>query len=335
MKVANIDLTQEVLVVAEIGNNHEGDFALAQDMIWSAAEAGVNAVKFQTIIPDRLVSSVEVARIAQLSRYAFTQDQFSELANIAQAAGLLFLSTPFSPDVVPWLDGLVPAFKIASGDNNFFPLLKAVARTGKPVLLSTGMTCMADVLTACDVIDQSSEAAGTPCEIALLHCVSAYPTPPEQANLQAITTLATTGRTVGYSDHTLGLEAAFLSVALGARIIEKHFTLSKTQSDFRDHALSADPAELAELVRLTRQAQAMLGSGEKTIQMAEVATEIAARRSIVARTDLPAGHIITDEDFDWLRPGGGLSPGEEHLLLGRRLLGAVSRGCMILEKMVA
>ena len=152
----------------------------------------------------------------------------------------------------------------------------------------------------------------------------------------AIQTLAgKSGRIVGYSDHTLGIDAAVLSVALGARIIEKHFTLSKTHSDFRDHALSADPAELAELVRRVRLAQTLLGSGDKILQEAEKPTAAAARRSIVAREAFPAGHLLSSGDFDWLRPGGGLAPGQESLLLGRRLSRAVTRGEMITQDMVA
>jgi sialic acid synthase SpsE len=336
MNVGNIDLLSDVLVIAEIGNNHEGDFGLARDMIQAAAAAGARAVKFQTIEPERLVSASQAARIEQLSRYAFSREQFASLAGIARAAGVMFLSTPFSPEVVAWLDDLVPAFKIASGDNNFTRLLAAVAATGKPVLLSTGMSNLADISKACQVIENAARAGGVPSEIALLHCCSAYPTPPDQANLRAIVTLAReTGRMVGYSDHTLGIDAAVLSVALGARIVEKHFTLSKTQSDFRDHALSADPVELAELVRRIRLAQDLLGSGDKKSQPAEMPTALAARRSIVARAAFPSGHVLTAEDFDWLRPGGGLQPGQESVILGRRLLRAVARGEMIMPEMVA
>lgn len=336
MKIGNIDLSREVLVIAEIGNNHEGDFGRAVEMIHAAAAAGAQAVKFQTIIPERLVAAEQTARIAQLGRYAFSRDQFTKLAAIARSAGVMFLSTPFALEVVSWLDELVPAFKIASGDNDFHQLLAAVAATGKPVLLSTGMADLAGIRNACQTIENAGQPGKTRSEIVLLHCVSAYPTPPEQANLSAIATLAReTGQVTGYSDHTLGIAAAVSSIALGARVVEKHFTLSKTQSDFRDHALSADPAELAALVQQIRLAQAMLGSGEKTPRPAEAATTAAARRSIVARTALPAGHVLTAGDLDWLRPGGGLQPGQENLIVGRRTIRAVAQGGMILPDMVA
>lgn len=335
MKIGAVDLSREVMVIGEIGNNHEGDIGLAREMILAAAAAGVHAVKFQTIQPDQLVSAGQSARLEQLGRFAFTPDQFAELAAIARAAGTVFLSTPFSPEVVPWLDELVPAFKIASGDNNYASLLAAVAATGKPVLLSTGMAGLAEIREACRIIETAAKASNRSTEIALLHCVSAYPTPPGQANLCAIDTLAKeTGRVVGYSDHTLGIEAAVLSVALGARIIEKHFTLSKTQSEFRDHALSADPAEMTELVRRVRLAQELLGTGEKLPQEAEAPVVAAARRSVVARRDLPAGHVLTEHDLEWLRPGGGLMPGQESVVLGHRLLRPAARGDMLLPDMV-
>jgi hypothetical protein len=336
MHIGTVDLSQDVLVIAEIGNNHEGDFGRAADMIHAAAAAGVQAVKFQTIIPERLVSADQTARIAQLSRYAFSRDQFTELAGIARAAGVMFMSTPFALEAVSWLDELVPAFKIASGDNNFQQLLAAVAATGKPILLSTGMADLAGIKKSCRIIESAGLPGKTCSEIALLHCVSAYPTPAEEANLSAIATLAReTGRVVGYSDHTLGIAAAALSIGVGARIVEKHFTLSKTQSEFRDHALSADPSELAALVKQIRLAQKLLGTGEKTPRPSEAATTAAARRSIVARTALPAGHVLTDADMDWLRPGGGLQPGQEPLLIGRRIACAVKQGQMILPEMVA
>lgn len=336
MKIHTTDLEREVLVIAEIGNNHEGDFKLAEDMIHAAAEAGVQAVKFQTIVPERLVAASEVARIAQLQRFAFSPDQFRSLADTARSAGVMFLSTPFSLDVVEWLDPLVPAFKVSSGDNDFEPLLRAVARTGKPVLLSTGMSTMNDVHTACRILDEASPNADGKAEVVVLQCTSAYPCPPEQANLAAIRTIAqATGRTVGYSDHTLGIEAAVLSVAAGVRAIEKHFTLSKTQSDFRDHQLSADPAEMAELVSRVRAASVMVGSGDKVLQPNELPVAAAARRSVVAARELPAGHVVTIDDLDWLRPGGGIRPSETTTILGRTTNRSIAPGATIAPDMVS
>jgi sialic acid synthase SpsE len=330
MQIGDVDLAREVLVVAEIGNNHEGDFARAEEMIARAAASGAQAVKFQTIVPERLVSPLQPARIEQLRRYAFSYEQFARLADTAHRAGVMFLSTPFDVESVSYLDSLVPAFKIASGDNDFSALLEAVAGTAKPVILSTGMASVADVQRACHTIETVWRTRDVSPGIVPLHCVSAYPVPDGASNLLAIRTLAReTGRTVGYSDHTLGIEAAVLAVALGARVIEKHFTLSKTQSDFRDHQLSADPSELTELVRRVSAVLAMLGDGLKAMQPVEEAVAKAARRSVVVRRDLPAGHVLSIVDLDWLRPGGGLRPGQEGEVLGRQLRRSLAAGEMI------
>ena len=335
MIIGPVDLKSDILVIAEIGNNHEGDFGRAREMIHAAAMTGVQAVKFQTIVPERLVNVSQTSRLQQLARFVFSRDQFEELAAEARRAGVLFLSTPFDPAVVDWLDALVPAFKIASGDNNYTSLLEKVSNTGKPILLSTGMSSGEDITRTCAMIESCWDMVGNRSEIVLLHCVSAYPTLPEHANLRAIVTLAReTKRMVGYSDHTLGIDAALLSVALGSRVIEKHFTLSKTQSEFRDHAISADPEEMADLVRRVNLAQRMLGDGVKQPQESEQPSLIAARRSIVARKALPIGHVIAIQDLDWLRPGEGLSPGQENLLIGRKLLRIVAKGEMLKLEMV-
>lgn len=326
VRIGAVDLGREVLVIAEIGNNHEGDVGRAEEMIGRAAEAGAQAVKFQTIVPESLVAPDQAARLAQLRRYALTPEDHARLAEAARRAGVLFLSTPFALEAVPWLDPLVPAFKIASGDNDFVALLEAVAGAGKPILLSTGMADLAAVETAKAVIESVWALAGRDPGLVLLHCVSAYPTPLAEANLAAIRSLAALGRPVGYSDHTLGVTAALMAVALGARVIEKHFTLSKTQSDFRDHRLSADPADLRELVERVREADALLGDGVKRLMPCERDTAQAARRSLAARRDRAAGHVLGLDDIAWLRPAGGLAPGHEIKLLGRTLRRAISAG---------
>ena len=330
MKIGPIDLDQEVLVIAEIGNNHEGNFELAQEMIRLAAQAGAGAVKFQTIVPDRLVAAGETDRIRQLGRFRFSYEQFAALKETADAAGIMFLSTPFDLESAEKLDPLVPAYKIASGDNNFFPLLDVVARTGKPVIMSTGLMELAEVENSIRFLRSRWNEAGQSGDaepgIALLHCVVNYPTAPEDGNLLAIRTLAALGTTVGYSDHTIGIEAAVLSVALGARVIEKHFTIDKNHSSFRDHQLSADPADLSELVRRVRLASTLLGTGAKEHVPNEAEIGPRVRRSIVAARDLPAGHTLAWADLSWVRPGGGLAPGQEDQVLGKRLATALAQG---------
>jgi N,N'-diacetyllegionaminate synthase len=332
MKIGPHDLDQAVFVIAELGNNHEGSYARAEEMIGRAKEAGADAVKFQTIVPDRLVSAGETARIAQLTRFQFSYAQFEGLAATARREGITFLSTPFDIESVAALDPLVPAFKIASGDNDFFPLIEAVALTGKPILLSTGLADRAGIAAAKSFIEAAWRRAGKTSDLALLHCVVSYPTVAADASLAAIRDLATFGSTVGYSDHTIGIAAAVLSVALGARVIEKHFTLDKNQSDFHDHKLSADPADLAELVCRVREAELLIGVGGKRVLPCEEAVRERVRRGIAAARDLVPGVVLGHEDIAWVRPRTGLAPGEETRLIGKRLAVAVRRGAPLLPE---
>jgi len=332
MKIGEKDLERDVLIIAEIGNNHEGDFGLAQEMIALAAAAGADAVKFQTIVPDRLVSATQHDRIRQLRRFQFSYDQFASLKATADGHGVMFLSTPFDLESAAFLNSLVPAYKIASGDNTFWPLLDAVARTGKPIILSTGLMDLGEAAQTLRYLQDRWMEHGLKQEVALLHCVVNYPTAPADANLLALRDLAGLGVTVGYSDHTIGTDAAALSVALGARIIEKHFTIDKNHSDFRDHQLSADPSELAALVKRVQETVAMLGSGLAGHRANEAEITPRVRRSIVASRDLPAGSILTAEDLTWVRPGGGLEPGREGELLGRQVIRPLAAGELVLPE---
>lgn len=326
MKIGDIDLNKDVLVVAEIGNNHEGNYALAEEMVGLAARAGAGAVKFQTIIPDQLVSCTDSERIKQLKKFCLTYDDFEKLSKVAKREGVIFLSTPFDIKSAHFLNPLVPAFKIASGDNNFYPLIEVIARTGKPIILSSGLADLEQVRKTKKLIVDLWHNLGIRQELAILHCVVNYPTPPREANLGAIRQIAQLGVTVGYSDHTIGIEAAALSVALGARIVEKHFTVSKNYSDFRDHRLSADPKEFSDLVCKIKEIIELLGNGEKCLQDGERVNAERVRRSIVACRDLRAGTTLSWEDLSWVRPGGGLPPGEEKQILGKKLKHALRMG---------
>ena len=325
-RIGDVDLQRTVLVIAEIGNNHEGDVGLAREMIALAAEAGAGAVKFQSIDPAQLVSPRDAARFAQLQRFQLDPGDTERLADEARARGVLFLSTPFSLDAVGMLDPLVPAFKIASGDNDFVPLLETVAATGKPVLLSCGLADLAGIEASQAVVRRVWRARGLDAFVVLLHCVSAYPTPLDEANLRAIPTLANHAEVVGYSDHTLGIEAAVAAVALGARVVEKHFTSDKQHSSFRDHQLSADQAELRALCARVADVHRLLGDGSAAPRPSEAPLQEAARRSIAAARDLPAGAVLAAGDLTWLRPGGGIAPGREVEVVGRTLRRDVRAG---------
>jgi N,N'-diacetyllegionaminate synthase len=331
MQIGPIDLTRRVMVVAEIGNNHEGDLERAHRLIAEAAAAGADAVKFQTIVPELLVSADQRERLAQLGRFRLDERAHASLAAAAADAGVLFMSTPFAVSTVDWLDGLVPAFKIASGDNDFWPLLERVARTGKPMIVSLGLGGLAHAEQIVDFCEETWRPDGVGGgELALLHCVSAYPTPEESAGLGSLRELQGLRATIGYSDHTLGTKVAELAVAAGARIIEKHFTLDKAQSEFRDHRLSADPNEMRELVSAIRRVEKIFQPSSS----ADEANRVVARRSIAAARNLPAGTVVKLDDLVWLRPGSGLRPGEEGRLVGRTLRCEVASGTLILAEHV-
>lgn len=332
MKIDNVDTNKEVLLIAEIGNNHEGSYSLAEEMIGRAAEAGAGAVKFQMIVPERLVSASQTKRVEQLKRFQLSYKEFKSLANVAKSENIIFLSTPFDLQSAIFLESLVPAYKIASGDITFFPLIKKIAKTGKPIILSSGMANLREVIHTRDFIYNIWDSQEIKSDLAVLHCVSSYPTLPHNADLLSIKSLEKLGVTVGYSDHTLGVEAAVLSVAVGARIIEKHFTIDKNYSDFHDHQLSADPIELKQLVERVREAGVMLGDGGKKNLECEQVNKTALRRSIVANMDLDKGTILEWEHLSWVRPAGGLPPGAENEILGRILKQPVKRGEMIFCK---
>lgn len=332
MKIGPFNTDDRVLIVAEIGNNHEGSAARAADLVRAAAECGVDAVKFQTVRADQLVSHKEASRFERLRSFELSDGEFAELSRLAHRHGLLCISTPLYLDAVEMLEPLVDAYKIASGDNDFIPLLEMVARTGKPVIVSTGASRLAQVKTAAATIRKIWQPPPYSGELGILQCVSSYPTPPEQAQLGAIGSLAHTfGCAIGYSDHTLGMDACVLAVAAGARILEKHFTLDKQFSDFRDHALSADPAEMRQLVRRVRAAESMLGKSDKEVQPCEQTAAVAIRRSIAAARDLKRGETLALGDLKWIRPGSGLRPGQEHLLVGRKLVRDITRDDFLSE----
>lgn len=321
MIIGSYDTARRPLLIAEIGNNHEGDPGHAMELAEAAMASGADAVKAQIIDPARLVNVAQAERIAQLTRFRLGHDVFLKMAERVRALGGLFLASVFDCQTLAAVQGDLDAIKIASGDLDFDPLLEVAAASGRPIILSTGMSTMAEIVHAVDVIGTRVGAhAPLAQRLAVLHCVSRYPTPLEQANLRAIPRLAAAlPVTIGYSDHTLGIEAAVAAMALGARIIEKHFTLDKNRSSFRDHALSAEPAEFARLAGLVRASDAMLGDGVRDAAMPDAETRAVARRSIVAARSLPQGTTLSAADLDYVRPAGGISPTEAASLLGRRL----------------
>jgi len=327
-----------VFVIAEAGVNHNGDLDLARRLVDVAAAAGADAVKFQTFAAERVATreapkadyqrqttSAEESQQQMLRRLELSPAAHRELQAHARGRGLLFLSTPFDEPSADLLDALgVPAIKIGSGEVTNLPFLQHIARKGRPVILSTGMSTLDEVAAAVAAVRATGHL-----ELILLHCVSEYPARAIDANLRAMQTLAGAFRTpVGYSDHTTGLEVALAAVALGASVIEKHFTLDRTLPG-PDHRASLEPAELTALVRGIRVVEQALGNGVKAPTPGELANRIVARRSLAAAVDLPVGCALTRESLCALRPATGIPPASLPVVLGRKLTRARRAGEVI------
>ena len=316
-------------VIAEAGANHNRDLSIAKELIDVAANAKADAVKFQTYTAEGLYSrktpnpsylknkqllKSDTETVWELiKRVEIPWEWHDELAAHAAAAGIHFLSTPFEEAAVDVLEKVgVPAYKIASYEITHLPLIEHAARTGKPLLISTGMASLADIERALD----TANAAGCD-QIALLHCASSYPAEFDILNLRAIGTLAQAfGVPIGYSDHTIGHTADVVSVALGATLIEKHYTLSRSM-DGPDHGFALEPAELAGMVTAIREAEASLGSPIKRVTEAEGELYRLARRSLVAARPIAAGQRIELADIAIKRPGYGIPVYEREALVGR------------------
>ncbi len=330
-------------VIAEIGVNHNGDTELAHRMIDVAADAGADCVKFQTFKAEEFCNSPEevyeyvsqgqVTResmMAMFKRLELRHDDHPALFAHARARGLVPMSTPADPVAVELLERLnVGAYKIGSDDLVFTGFIETVARKGKPMIVSAGMADAEDVRRAAATIASTGNR-----DVIMLHCVSEYPAPDQAVNLRKMDGLRElTGYLVGFSDHSLGITAALGAAALGACVIEKHFTLDRDLPG-PDHRFSADPAELAALVRDVRRVESQLGSPAIRPTQGEIAMRRTARRSIVAARDLPAGRVIAAADLAYRRPGDGLLPFEAPRLIGRRLGRAVAAGTQLSIQMV-
>lgn len=322
-----------VFVICEAGVNHNGDIALAERLVDAAKEAGADAVKFQTFKAELLAGAdADLApyqsragesggQAAMLRRLELDEAAHRRLQARAHKAGIVFLSTPFDEGSADLLERLgVPLFKLPSGEATNKALIEHVARKGRPIILSTGLCDLEDVRRAVGWV----EGAGAP-PLTLLHCVTDYPAPVEQANLRAMATLREAfGIPVGYSDHTLGTAAAIAAAALGAAVIEKHLTLDRTMPG-PDHAASLEPARFAEMVAAIREVEKALGDGVKAPMPCEERNRAAARRSLVAAKDLPEGKILETGDLAAKRPGTGIPPYELETYIGRRLRRALRR----------
>lgn len=308
-----------IIIIAEAGVNHNGDLEMARRMVTEAKKAGADYVKFQTAVPELVISTFAPKAEYQKETTGSAESQlemckaihlplsdYAGLKALCDETGIGFMSTPFDPVSIDCLAELkMDCWKIPSGEITNLPYLRKIASKGGRVILSTGMSTLEEVETAVSVL----ENGGIPRrDIVLLHCTTQYPTPPEAVNLRAMDTLKSLGcAAVGYSDHTVGITVPVAAAARGARVIEKHFTLDRNLPG-PDHRASLEPDELAEMVRSVRLVEKALGSGDKVVAEAERANIKVARKSIVAARDIHAGETLTDENITVKRPGNGISP---------------------------
>jgi len=329
-------------IIAEAGVNHNGEVDTAKRLVHAAAKAGADAVKFQMFKTSSLVlETAPKARYQEESTGRGSQwdmlrglelDEacFEELHACCREEGIMFLSSVFDESGIDFLEGLgVSAFKLGSGELTNDSLLNHAAHTGKPLILSTGMATLEEVEAALGIVRKTGLR-----EIVLLHCVSCYPARPEDANLRAMETLRSAFNVpVGFSDHTQGIGIALAAVALGASVIEKHFTLDRTLPG-PDHRASLEPEELAALVRGIRHVELALGHGRKEPVVSEEETARAARRSIVAAEDIPLGAHIRPEALALKRPGTGLAPAMRPKLIGKKAKTDIPAGTLLALEMV-
>jgi N,N'-diacetyllegionaminate synthase len=318
-----------VFIIAEAGVNHNGEINLAKKLIDVAIEARADAVKFQTFKADEVISSFapmaeyqkknlgkEETQLEMVKKLELSFEGFVELKNYCDEKSIMFLSTPFDIQSARFLRDLgLEIFKIPSGEITNYPLLREIGSYRKKVILSTGMADLGEIEDAIDVLLEF----GTKREdITLLHCNTEYPTPMEDVNLRAIITLREAFKVnVGYSDHTLGIEIPIAAVALGATVIEKHFTLDKNLPG-PDHKASLEPYELKAMVKAIRNIEKALGTGIKKPSKSEIKNINIARKSIVAKRNIKKGEIFTDENITTKRPGTGISPMKWNEVIGKR-----------------
>ncbi len=336
-------LKTPVFIIAEAGVNHNGSLINAKKLVDVAAAAGADAVKFQTFDVNTLVTeAAPKAKYQQtstkdtepqakmLSELALTHDQFKTLKCYCEDRDILFLSSPFEEASADFLEEIgMPIFKIPSGEITNLSFIQHVAAKGKPFIVSTGMSSINEIAAAIDKI----QLAGNP-PVTLLHCVSAYPTAPKDVNLRAMKTLAEQFDVpIGFSDHTLGCEISFAATALGATVIEKHFTMAREQSG-PDHKASLEPIELSKLIRGIRNIEVALGNGVKEPVAAEIPTAAAARKSLVAARIIPVNTIIKRDMVVVRRPGSGLAPREIDSIIGKRARYSIPCGTPLTADMI-
>lgn len=334
---------EPTFIVAEIGVNHNGNMDLVKKLIDEASNAGVDAIKFQKFKTEALVTKnapkakyQEVttdkseSQYDMLKRLELTEDNLRELYSYATSKGIEAFATPFDDESVDFLYDLgVKAYKVGSGDITNIPMLKKMAKKGLPIILSAGMSTLGEIEDALEAIRMEGNE-----NIILMHCTSNYPTNEEDVNLRAMNTMMTAFQLpTGYSDHTMGTSISIAAVAMGAVIIEKHFTLDRNLAG-PDHKASLEPQELKELVTGIRNVEKALGSPIKRPNKSEMDVKHVAQKSVVATQDIKKGDVITREMLTVKRPGGGIKPKYLELIVGRKAAVDIPQDTIILFDMI-
>lgn len=320
---------EHVCVIAEAGVNHNGSIEVAKQMVDVAKDVGADYIKFQTFVPEKLVSKyapkaeyqkltteADESQLQMLQKLALSKEEFIELKEYCDGSGIGFLSTPFDIDSIHFLESFdMDYWKLPSGEITNLPYLEEIARTGRKVIMSTGMSTIKEIKDAVSVLEDYQVP-----EIILLHCNSQYPTPYEDVNLYAMREIEqATGRKTGYSDHTIGIEVPVAAVAMGACVIEKHFTLDNNMEG-PDHKASLEPAELKQMIQAIRNIEKAKGDGKKTPSSSEISNLQIARKSIVACRPIKKGEIFSAQNLTTKRPGNGISPMKWNEIIGRKAI---------------
>lgn len=320
-------MMSKIFVIAEAGVNHNGDIETAKKLVDAASLAGADAVKFQTFKTENLVckdagkaeyqmetTDKKESQFAMLKKLELTPDMHEQLMEYCKYKNIMFLSTPFDIDSLHYLVQCgIEILKIPSGEITNYPFLREAGRTGKRIILSSGMSTLEEVRCAVQVLKDNGSK-----EITALHCNTEYPTPYMDVNLKAMLTLRDElGITVGYSDHTRGIEVSIAAAALGAAVIEKHFTLDRNMEG-PDHKASLEPDELQEMVKAVRNIESALGNGKKEPSASEKKNMAVARKSIVAKCEIAKGEIFTEDNLTAKRPGTGISPMNWNEVIGKK-----------------
>ena len=318
MKIQNFDTSKKIFLIAEIGNNHEGDFKLAKKLIILAKNNGADAVKFQFITPENLVNpNNNEKRINQLKKFCLPLVKILELRNFAKKNRIIFLCSIFDLQIISKIKNKFPAFKVPSSDNNNLIMINDYIDSKKPILLSCGMLNRKNLEKILNQIKTNKNFIKK--NLCLMHCVSNYPLENEDSNMNFLTDLKKFGFEIGYSDHAFGIDNCLVAASLGARIIEKHFTLSHNFSNFRDHMHSANPQELNELSKKLSKINSMLGLSKKIIGSNEQKNVKSLRRGVYASKNLKKGNVLSLKDLILLRPETKIKIEDIHRIIGKKL----------------